>query len=110
MKILAATVSRNWEEDLDGFRGDFYNVGYDFNVRDDHGLPKIEVQAKEPLLPNVEISTSVEDGHIYFSSLVKFPDLDSDKLDYYDSIHYWISKWEHVGSVLSDLNKFFLEI
>ncbi len=100
----------SWEDYFDELDGRLYSAKYDLKISERDGLPQLETFPKEDNMPDLEIVTHNENGVIYFTTILTFPVLDSNELNYYDSTHYYIEKWENVGSVVSYINQLEVEL
>lgn len=107
-KITAAT-------DIDtAFHGMFEELAsrfsnwYKVTIDDDMHLTFTRTGSDSKYLPEIEVETrqDPDDGLYYLVPKLTFPELDQDDLEYYDSIHYWISEWERIGKRISELNEF----
>lgn len=81
---------------------------YDMEVSDDL---QITLKAKgndAKYLPEITVTTNQDpdDGIYYFTPNLKFPELKQEDMDYYDSIHYFLGKWEEIGKFITELVKF----
>lgn len=94
----------------------FYNSGYSITG---HGTEEniiLEVkcrEAKPDMMPTIHLDGKVLDDYIYVASSLTFPHLDynpEDTNDYYDTVHYWLSKWERVGRYLAELHEYSFDL
>lgn len=60
------------------------------------------------MMPTINLQGRVLEDYIYTSLSMTFPELtfDIEDGDYYDTIHYWLSRWEHVGNYVTELNEY----
>lgn len=80
------------------------DVGYKMTIDNDLNMKlKLKASNEKQYMPTIEVETIEEDGVYYFSPSLTFPDLNQADMDYYDSIHYWLEKWEKVGKFISRL-------
>lgn len=79
-----------------------YHAGYDMKIDSDVNVT-IKSYENKKYMPEITVETVEEDGVYYFVPKLKFPELDQNDMEYYDSIHYWLGKWEGVGKFISAL-------
>lgn len=85
------------------FAGRAYNVGYDLEVDSDFNV-KMTAREDADMMPKIETAThKMNDGTYTFSPVLTFPILDSNNLDYADSLEYWMKKWMEVAAFLTSL-------
>lgn len=87
----------------DSLAGDAYNAGYDMEVDDDLNLT---FKSREDFFPELQAVKEVIDGNVYYTPVVKFPDLTVSNGDYYDHIEGVIHSWDKVGKFTSQLVRF----
>jgi hypothetical protein len=103
MKILADTISYDWEGYLSDVGTSFYNAGYEFNVTDEGGLPKIEVKATDEDLPEIEIEAHDSHGEeICFTANLVFPEVITEN-QYPGHVGHCVNTWAKVAKVVDRL-------
>ena len=110
MIVASRTPIKTSEDITDKYFSDFagraYNVGYDFEVDSDFNV-KLTARGDADKMPKIEIAThKMNDGTYEFSPMLTFPVLDSNDLDYADSLEYWMKRWIGVASFLTSLIRY----
>lgn len=88
---------------------EMYHVGYE--VTGQGIFPNLTIQVsyvkEDPeMMPNISFAINeFEPGLFEIIPSLAFPRLTVNEGDYYDTIHYWVSKWEDVASRISTINK-----
>lgn len=90
---------------FNGLESDAYNSGYNMKITRDFQVA-LTARKDTDHMPIITVNTLIEDEAVYFEPAMTFPVLDSSKLDYYDSIHYWIGRWADVSNFITQLCKF----
>lgn len=81
--------------------------GYEMNVSDEYEITLTKKPSRDSkYLPEIEVTTYKEDGKYGFSPKLKFPELDQDDLEFYDSIPHYLGLWEKIGDFIKDLVMF----
>lgn len=69
--------------------------------KDEDKMPKIDVQVKQ------------DDEYMCLLPTLTFPKLTidwDDGYDFYDSIEHWLDKWSEIGTYITEINKYALNI
>ena len=95
------------ESITDKYFGDFagraYNIGYDFEVDSDVNI-KMTARDDADKMPKIDIATEkMSDGTYLFSPTMTFPVLDSNELEFADSLEYYTKRWNRVAMFLTSL-------
>ena len=105
--MAAADIDTAFNGAFSEIAGKFQDVKYEMSVDKELNMTLECVDDDKARMP--EITTKKEktdDGVYYYIPTLTFPKLNDADLDFYDSIHYYLSKWEKVGRVITDLIKF----
>lgn len=81
-----------------------YRCGYEI-VSVDNNVPVVQARENASMMPKMEMTVEEENGKLYFYPKLTFPVLDGSKLQYFDSIHYWLENWEKVGRVCTEIER-----
>lgn len=81
-----------------------YRCGYEI-VSVENNVPVIRAIENATMMPKMEMTVEEEGGKLYFYPKLTFPVLDGIKLQYFDSIHYWLGNWEKVGRVCTEIER-----
>lgn len=83
-------------------------VDYKLEISEDMKMTLTAKGSDAKYLPEITVTTNEDpdDGIYYFTPKLEFPDLDQEDMDYYDSIHYYLGKWENIGKFITELVKF----
>ena len=85
------------------FAGRAYNIGYDFDVDSDMNI-KMTAREDADKMPKIDIATEkTSDGTYLFYPMMTFPILDSNELEFADSLEYYTKKWNEVAMFLTSL-------
>lgn len=88
------------------FAGRAYNIGYDFDVDSDMNI-KMTAREDADKMPKIDIATEkTTDGTYLFFPMMTFPILDSNELEFADSLEYYTKKWNRVAMFLTSLINF----
>lgn len=98
------------EDITDKYFGDFagraYNIGYDFDVDSDMNI-KMTAREAADKMPKIDIATEKTTAGTYlFFPMMTFPILDSNELEFADSLEYYTKKWNRVAMFLTSLINF----
>lgn len=85
------------------FAGRAYNIGYDFDVDSDMNI-KMSARDDADKMPKIDIATEkTSDGTYLFFPMMTFPVLDSNELEFADSLEYYTKRWNRVAMFLTSL-------
>ena len=95
------------EDITDNYFRDFarraYNIGYDFDVDSDMNI-KMSARDDSDKMPKIDIATEkTSDGTYLFFPMMTFPVLDSNELEFADSLEYYTKRWNRVAMFLTSL-------
>lgn len=95
------------EDITDKYFSDFarraYNIGYDFDVDSDMNI-KMSARDDADKMPKIDIATEkTSDGTYLFFPMMTFPVLDSNELEFADSLEYYTKRWNRVAMFLTSL-------
>ena len=111
-RVTAADANTNKVTDIfvELLDNEMYHAGYE--VTGTGTFPDVQLtvtcREQEPdKMPNITFEIhEYEKGNYEVIPTLTFPDLTVEDGDFYDTIHYWLDKWEGVGSIISEINKF----
>ena len=85
------------------FAGRAYNIGYDLDVDSDMNI-KMAAREDADKMPKIDIATEKTANATYlFFPMMTFPILDSNELEFTDSLEYYTKKWNRVAMFLTSL-------
>lgn len=85
-----------------------YNCGYNMDVESDGYSFSIYFETSESLMPSISVAISrTKDKYnrdtFVFEPSLSFPDILYDEMEYHDTAHYWIGKWQNVARLVDYL-------
>ena len=111
-RVTAADVNTNKVTDIfvELLDNEMYHAGYEVTGTGTFPDVQLTVTCREQesdKMPNITFEVhEYEKGNYEVIPTLTFPDLTVEDGDFYDTIHYWLDKWEGVGSIISEINKF----
>lgn len=114
-KVTAATYPEDIHPAFSELDNQASKAGYELKVLG-NSIEDAEfiLKASDDMLPVLNVwldrSEMNSKGIVYYECISKFPTLDSRKLDFADSAHYYITQWEKVGSFITYLIKESIEL
>lgn len=111
-RVTAADANTNKVTDIfvELLDNEMYHAGYE--VIGTGTFPDVQLtvtcrEQESDKMPNITFEVhEYEKGNYEVIPTLTFPDLTVEDGDFYDTIHYWLDKWEGVGSIISEINKF----
>lgn len=111
-RVTAADANTNKVTDIfvELLDNEMYHAGYE--VTGTGAFPDVQLtvtcrEQESDKMPNITFEVhEYEKGNYEVIPTLTFPDLTVEDGDFYDTIHYWLDKWEGVGSIISEINKF----
>ncbi len=105
--VKAAThdVNYNYNYFLDNLHTMFHDAGYDLEVGDNMSLVATPISGKD-YVPNLEVTTFVNDGVYTFGCKLSFPDVsvgEDSGSHYYDDADYAIQQFNLAAKLVTSL-------
>lgn len=68
------------------------DAGYNIYISDDNEMTVV-AKSKADMKPTFEVFTTIEDGKVWYTPIMSFPDIDMRDSSYYDDAEYYVGQW-----------------